>query len=285
MPLDAEDRSRLTQPRLASAATILRRGLVLWGWGHVTLGDRRGWVLALLQPIFIVALVLVALQLIDGTRWLVVFIPLAVLLVVWLGQALHAYQRALRLGAAPGGEAQVALFVPLAVTLVTLYWLLGGSLGSPAATVEQYALDWMSMRADAAAPLFVGQTDPASLAATWRSETAYLQSRVERAASEYGPGSGLHPESPFDNLRFGPPIEERAGFAQVTIDIVRQQEVQTTILGLIPTASQETVTVESAGVISLQVVPQDAPEWLPVGRLSSSAWLIEDVSIGDSSAP
>jgi hypothetical protein len=254
--------------------------LLLWGWGHLALGDRRGWVLAMLEPIFIVALLLLAAQLIDGTLWLLVFVPLAALLVIWLAQALHAYQRALRLGAAAGGEAQVAFFVPLAVSLLTLYWLVGGSHGSPAATVEEYALDWMSMRPADAAQLFVDQRDPAALTAIWQAETAFLQSRVQRAEAEYGADSGLHPDSPFDNLRFGQPTQERDGSAQVTIDIVRQQEVQTTILGFIPTASQETVTVERAGVISLRLITQPGPQWLPIGRLDSSAWLIESVSLG-----
>ena len=258
---------------------------MVWGWGHLALGDRRGWLLALLEPLFIAALFLIAVQLIDGTTWLVVFAPLAVLLTVWLAQALSAYQLAVRMGAASGGEAQVSLFVPVAVTLLTLYWLLGGSHGSPAATVEEYALDWMAMRPADAAQLFVSRPTPADLDATWLAETSFLQSRVEQAAAEYGPGSGLQPESPFDNLRFGEPTEERAGLAQVAIDVVRQQEVQTTILGFIPTASQETVTVERAGVITLRLVPQPAPDWLAFGRLDSSAWLIESVSIGGLATP
>ncbi len=258
---------------------------MVWGWGHLALGDRRGWALALLEPLFIAGLLLVVVQLIDGTQWLIVFVPLTVLLVVWLGQALHAYQRALRLGGAAGGEAQVALFFPVAVTLLTVYWLVGGSHGSPAATVEQYALDWMSMRPADAVQLFVSQPDPSALGATWQAEMAFLRSRVGQAADEYGPASGLHPDSPFDNLRFGEPVEEQPGFAQVTVDIVRQEEVQTTVLGFIPTASQETVSVERAGVISLRLVPQPGLQWLPIGQLASSSWLIENVALNGPDAP
>lgn len=267
------------------AAAVLRRSLIVWGWGHVALGDRRGWALAILEPLFMAGLLLVAVQLIDGTQWLIVFAPLVILLAVWLGQALHAYQRALRLGAAAGGEAQVALFLPLAVTLLTVYWLVGGSFGSPAATVGRYALDWMSARPADAAQLFVSRPDPSALGATWQAEMDFLRSRVGQAADEYGPASGLHPDSPFDNLRFGEPVEQQLGLAQVTIDIVRQEEVQTTILGFIPTASQETVAVERAGVISLRLVPQPSVGWLPVGHLASSSWLIENVSLSGPNAP
>ena len=37
------------------------------------LGDRRGWLLLIAQPIAIVAVAVLAATLIDGTRWLVVF--------------------------------------------------------------------------------------------------------------------------------------------------------------------------------------------------------------------
>jgi len=30
------------------AAGVLRRSLLIWGWGHIALGDRRGWLLVLL---------------------------------------------------------------------------------------------------------------------------------------------------------------------------------------------------------------------------------------------
>jgi hypothetical protein len=263
----------------------MRRSLVLWGWGNLALGDRRGWALMILEPFFIAGLLLVGVQLTDGTQWLIVFVPLVALLVVWLGQAIYAYQRALRLGAAAGGEAQVALFLPVAVTLLTIYWLVGGSFGSPAATVERYALDWMSMRPADAVQLFVSPPDPSGLGATWQAEMAFLRTRIGQAADEYGPGSGLHPDSPFDNLRFGEPVEEQPGLAQVTIDIVRQEEVQTTILGFIPTASEETVSVERAGVVSLRLVPQPGLEWLPIGRLASSSWLIDSISLNGSDAP
>jgi hypothetical protein len=279
-PLDADRTPPLTDQTRPSAAAVLRRSLLVWGWGLAALGNRRGWALAVLQVCLVAVLLVVALQLIDGTSWLVVLVPLAVLLVAWLGQALDAYQRALRSGAAEGGEVQVVLFVPLAVTLLTVYWLLGGSHGSPSATTEQYALDWMSMRSADATQLFVGRPDAARLATTWQTETAFLEGRVAAAAEEYGPASGLHAETPFDNLRFGTPTMEGPDSAQVTIDIVRQEEVQTTILGFIPTASQETVTVERAGVISLRLVPVAAPDWLGIGGIDSSQWLIESVSMG-----
>ena len=53
------------------------------------------------------------------------------------------------------------------------------------------------------------------------------------------------------------------------------------ILGIVPTASQETVLVERAGTITLALVEQPVVTSLPFGRLPSSAWRIESVAIGE----
>ena len=66
----------------------------------------------------------------------------------------------------------------------------------------------------------------------------------------------------------------------MTIDIVRRQRVETMILGIVPTAGQETVVVERAGTLSLALVEEPPVAWLPVARLPSFAWRIESVSIG-----
>lgn len=252
----------------------------MWGLGHLAIGDRRGWVLMLLQPLSIAAVLLMAVQLIDGTRWLIVLPPLAALLVVWLGQAIHAHQRAIELGARPGGELQAALFLPLAVAVLTAFWLLGGRHGSPAATLEGYVVAWMSGRADTASNLYVTPVAPADLGAVWTGQSAYLTARVAQLAAQFGPASGLDPARPFDNLRFRDPVATGLGRQRVDVDIVRRQRVETMILGIVPTAGQETVVVERAGTITLLLVQQPVMVWLPFGRLPSFAWKVERVSIG-----
>jgi hypothetical protein len=256
---------------------VLRRSLLWWGLGHLALGDRRGWLLAVLEPFAVGALLLIAVQLIDGTRWLLVFPPLAAVLVVWMAQAVHAHRCALRLGARPGGEVQIALLIPLGVALLTAYWLIGGRHGSPSATVEEYVVAWMSGQPAAAAPLFAQPPAEAELTANWRAQSDYLVARISRAAATYGPASGLDPDSLFDNLRFDDPVTAADGSVQVVVDIVRRQRVETTLLGFVPTASQETVLVEQAGTILLRLQPRPAPDWLPVGWLDSSAWRIDEI--------
>jgi hypothetical protein len=231
----------------------------------------------------IVALAIATLQLIDGTRWLVIFPPLALLLVAWAAQAVHAYRRAIELGAESGGEIQAALFLPFAAVVITMFWLAGGRHASPTATVEGYVVAWISDRTEVAANMYVTPPSTADLEAAWAVQSAYLKDRVTTLANQYGPTSGLDPSQPLDNLRFSDPVSTGNGLETVNVDIVRLQSVETMVLGFIPTASQETVVVEPAGAITVTLVDQPPPAWLPTARLSSSAWLIENVEVGASS--
>jgi hypothetical protein len=233
-----------------------------------------------MQPLSIAVLFIAAIQLIDGTRWLVIFPPLAVLLVAWLGQALHAYRRAVALGARAGGEMQVALFLPLAVALLTVYWLIGGRHGSPSATLESYVVAWMSNRVDNATGLYLQSPSADSVNQSWASHSSYLTRRITELAAQFGTASGLDPAQPFDSLRFAEPTASGAGRQVVAVDIVRRQRVETMVLGIVPTAGQETVVVERAGTVNLALVEEPPAAWLPVAPLPSFVWRIESVSIG-----
>lgn len=266
--------------RLPPAASILRRALLLWGLGHLSLGDRRGWVLLVLQPLAIAAAVVAALVLLDGTRWIAVLPAIALVLVIWIGQAVHAHKRAIALGAAPGGELQIAWLLPLVVAAVTTFWLLGGHHGSADATLREYVDAWRSGRAPAAAQLFIQPVDAADLSATWLVQTNFLEQQIAGAADLYGPTSGLDPAVPFAGLRFSQlAADEEAGTAVVAVDIVRNQRIETTLFGIIPTASQVTLPVARAGTIELRAVPAPGPDWLPVPLQAGSVWLVERVML------
>jgi hypothetical protein len=240
------------------------------------LGDRRGWLLLILQPIATIAVAVLAVALIDGTRWLIVFPPLLLLMVFWVGQAIDAYQRALKMGAEPGGEIAIVLMLPIGLTLLTLFWLLGGRHGSAPATAQQYIEAWMRNKPEAAAPLFVTPTTPDALAARWAAENQVLAAHIAQARATYGADSGLDPDHPFDSLRYGDPVTSGDGRVSMVVELVRNENVRTTVLGVIPTAGNQEVVVESDMTIWLEQ-QQSQPSWLPFDGLDSYAWKISGV--------
>lgn len=249
------------------AAGVLRRSLLIWGWGHIALGDRRGWLLFLLQPVAIAGVLFAAWQLIDGTRWLAAFLPLVALLVFWVGQGVHAHRRALALGAAPGGDLQLAWFLPVVLTVVSAFWLVGGRHGSPASAVEAYMTAWRSDRPDVAAALYgAGTADATEVTDLWTQEKARLASEIAQARATYGPESGLDPARPFNSLRV---TQSAPGY--FIVELVRSESYETTILGFIPTAGQRTVVV--ATLLSIAVVEEPVRGYLP-----SSVWRIDQVT-------
>ncbi len=249
------------------AAGILRRSLLIWGWGHIALGDRRGWLLLLLQPVALAGLAFAAWQLIDGTRWLAVFLPLVALIVFWIGQAVHAHRRAVALGATPGGELQLAFVLPVVLAVVSAFWLVGGRHGSPASAVEAYMAAWEAGRPDVAVGLYGDGVDqPSELSAFWEELRSKLTAAVSSGRATYGPTSGLDPERPFRSLRV-----IQTGTASFTVELVRSESYQTTLLGFIPTAGQRTVVVEP--VLSINVIEQPGAG----GWIQTSTWRIASV--------
>ncbi len=247
------------------------------------LGDRRGWLLLALQVVAVIGVGLLAAVLIDGTRWLIVFPPLALLVVIWIGQAISAYHLALRRGGSRGGELSITLLLPLGVGLLTLFWLFGGRHGSPSATLEAYISAWMNDRPDIAAALFTGSPSAAEVSAEWDTERGSIVGRIRDGQLVYGEESGLDPERPFDSLRF---TESASGVGvdgrlPMVVEIVRSRAVEATVLGFIPTASQETVVVEQAAVIWLTLEPEREPDWLPSLGAQSYAWKISSIEAVD----
>lgn len=254
---------------------------MLWGLGHLAIGDRRGLLLAIAHPLAVAGTIALAALLIDGTRWMLVLPAILVLLVFWLGQALNAHRAAVALGAKPGGELQVAAFLPLVVAVVSAFWLLGGQDGSPQTTLRRYVDAWEDGRPDGASGLFAQPMAPADVASRWALDASYLSTRVDAAARQYGPTSGIDPALPFNSLRFTEVPSSSTETARVSVEIVRRQRVETVLLGFIPTATQQTVVVEQLGTVSLRSIAAEPPAWLPV-RTGGRVWRIESV---DLSAP
>jgi hypothetical protein len=237
---------------------------------------RSGWLLLIAQPVAIAVVAILSVAFIDGTRWLVVFVPLILLFVVWIGQARDAYQRALRAGYAPGGEWAIVAVLPIMLTALTVFWLVGGRHGSPSATLQAYADAWIADRPDVAAQLFVAPRAPEDMDRRWDADRNAVVERITRARATYGPESGLDPGRPFDSLRFRE-VAATDGRVAMVGEIVRSRRVQTTLLGFIPTAGQETVVVEPDVTVWLSLQPQTAPDWLAILPVDSFVWKIETI--------
>ena len=208
---------------------------------------------------------IVAWQLIDTTLWLVVFVPLVAIVVFWVAQAVYAYRRALALGGAPGGEPQLALFLPLVLAVFTGFWLVGGRHASPASTVEAYMEAWESNRPDLALVLFAGTEQSSDLTTFWATLKNELSNRVASAEATYGPTSGLDEQRPFSSLRV-----TQSDSTTFSVEIVRSETFQTNLLGIIQTSGQRTVVV--AQLLSLTLVEEPVAGWLP-----SSVWRIDNL--------
>jgi hypothetical protein len=246
------------------------------------LGDRRGWLLLIAQPVAILAVAVLAIGLLDGTRWLVVFPPLLALLVFWVAQAVDAHQRALKMGARPGGEISIVVLLPVALVLITLFWLLGGRHGSASATLQQYIEAWLRDKPAAAAELFATPHTADEISELWAAQEQALAIRIGGAYGTYGDASGLDPARPFDSLRFRDPVEAGDGRVSMVVELVRNERVQSTVLGIVPTAGQREVVVEREMTIWLEQQEQQPPSWLPFDGFDSMSWKIS--SIDDSTS-
>ncbi len=276
---DALER-RLTDRPIRSAGAILRRALLVWGLGHLALGDRRGWVLIALQVLSVGGFLLLAGALIDGSRWILLLPLLLLVILAWVAQAVHAHHEAIRRGASPGGELHVFWMLPAVVVGVTGFWLIGGPHSSPEAALREYVESWRWSRPAAAAAMFREPLGADTLTGAWATHDAHLTERVRDAFARFGPSSGLDSRRPFNALRFVEATELRtADSAVFAVQITRRQRIETTLFGLLPTASQETVVVEEVGRVEVRAHAVPRPAWLPEGPLGSSTWLIESVEM------
>jgi hypothetical protein len=104
-----------------------------------------------------------------------------------------------------------------------------------------------------------------------------LNDHITAAYATYGDESGLDPDHPFDNLRFRDPVSSGDGRVSMVVELVRNERVATTVLGVIPTAGQQEVTIERDMTIWLEQQPDTPPPWLPFSGLESYSWKISSI--------
>ena len=281
----------LPPPALITPRGALRRSLVVWGWGQVATGDRRGWALAAIEVAAVAALAIVGLPLASGTAATLLLLAGCAFGAAWVAVALHAYRRAIRrritfgLAGADGGAIDLLWLAPVLIAASTAFWFAGGSGATPDAALSRYVAAWRHDRPADAVGLFAAAPGSvagsaaapgsAALEAIWRAQDAQLVTQLTRLAASLGTDSGLDPSAPFDAVRFelqsGSPAAET-----VTMEIVRHETVPDTFLGIFPTTSDQVVTVASVGTVRLTLV--DVPPPWP-GAPTTSTWRIAGLNV------
>jgi len=255
---------------------VMARSLIVWGWGHQSLGNRRGGLLFVLEIVWL-AVLAAALPLVRTDRWILVFGLLSGFLLVWALQAVAAQRAAVRRSGRSTGAALLVALVPIAIVAQTAFWLVGGSTASPSATFERYVTAWETGHPENATALFVTPRDAASLSAAWTSDDRAVLEGVEAVVAS-NPTWDMDERHPFANLRFvdhDDSVAESGDRVVLDIEIVRLATVPTSFFGLFPATRSETQAVATIGQAVLVRRPANA---LPV--VAASVWLIESVTLG-----
>jgi hypothetical protein len=272
--------SDLPPPRLASPRGALRRSLILWGWGQIAAGGRRGWLGPPLQVGALAGLLAFGPAAARGTNAPLVFLAGALVLGLWVAIPFHAHRVASRRRAAldlPSGQTgglDLLWLAPVAVVLSTAFWTGTGRLGDPGVVLADYVGDWRAGRvADAAGRFVATPGEGAALADAWGRQLANLRNDLVRLSAVSGPGSGIDPEQPLETVRWSLQPAEDPGTVLVDIEVVRRETVRSQVFGWLPSTSQRLVTLERLGTAELRLI--DLP-----GTLGGQGWRIVRVEVG-----
>jgi len=250
-----------------------------WGMGHLTLGDRRGWSLLLLQVAWLVSLIASALAWLGSDRWLLVFGLASGYLAVWSLQAVHAYRRAVQAGAPAEGATRILLIAPISVVIITLIFLIGGRVSTPGATFERYVHAWTTGDAATAASLFAEPVSEDELVHAWRIDGERLAARLADTVGSGPVGTTLPgSELSLGSIRFEYPPDAFSDPLRTNVDllIVEDVRIRSTVLGIFPATVQETRVVARAGRATLRREAVGPP--LPL-LPAAGVWRIERIEI------
>ncbi len=158
--------------------TVLRRALVAWGLGHLSIGRRGAGAALLVSEIAGVALVWwLTTSLATTSAYLVPFLAGVAFIVAWAWQAVAAYQAAhvLRIARPPTPERSPAAAIGwLSLPLLLWgsgFWLIGPHVSTPAAVLDRFITEWAA----------------GDLGAEWPRS---VRSAAERAEERLGSGPG-----------------------------------------------------------------------------------------------
>jgi hypothetical protein len=254
--------------------------LIVWGWGQVAAGDRRGWILPIVQLALVAVLLAIGPGAAQGTNAWLVFLAAAVVFALWAAIPVHAYRRAVQRHAALDvplgrtGGLDLLWLAPIAVVFSTVFWSVAARTADPGTVLADYAADWRAGRAETAVGRFeMPPSDPSGVRDAWTAQLAKLRNDLVRLAAVSGPGSGIDPEDPLASIHWAARDDGEPGTYIVDIEVVRRETIRGQLLGLVPSTSQRLVPLEKLGVAELRLV--DLP-----GPLAGNGWRIVRVEVG-----
>ncbi|HET7026869.1 MAG TPA: hypothetical protein VFI28_04185 [Candidatus Limnocylindrales bacterium] len=279
----------LPVPRPISPRGAIRRSLLVWGWGELATGGRRGFLLVVAEIAAVVTFVFVLAPYSAGSAAGLVFLGGGAFVAVWAAQALHAERRAAR-GIAPshdpvghGAAIELLWLAPIVVAGATAFWTMSGPSASPESVLAAYVDSWRAGDVADASGLFAVVPDRASLAASWARQSARLSNETIRASAQAGPNGGIDPEDPWASLRWAPSTGASPsstlgldGRPVVAATIVRHDTVRDSFLGLVPTTSQRLAVVEDLGTVRLRTVDLPGPF---AGAPPVVVWRIDELDL------
>lgn len=244
--------------RVVTAGGALRRSLLIWGWGQLAAGDRRGWLGPPTQTVAVAGLVAVA-PLAGGTAAPIVFVLAAALVTGWAAIGVHAWHRAAHrraaLGVDPGGGAGALLWLaPLVLTAGAGLWVAGGSGADPALALDGYLGDWHAGRAEAASARFADPPPATVVLAAWERQSGAVRNAVVRIVAAE-PAVAADPNRLLDGLRWVDLGTTADGGRQLALEAARQERIDNELFGFLPTTSQRLAAVERIGTAELRAVP------------------------------
>ena len=251
---------------------------MVWGWGQVAAGDRRGWILPIVQLGAVAALVFLGSSAAFGTNAPFVFLAASIVLALWALIPVHAHRvaalrrAALDLPAGATGGFDLLWLSPLIVAFSTVFWSSAGRLGDPGLVLSDYVADWRAGSVDVASRRFSTPPADSAVADAWEAQLANLRNDLVRLAAVSGTSSGIVPEDPFGSVRWTPRDDAEPGTFTADVEVVRRESVRSQLFGLLPSTSQRLVTLEKLG--SAELVLVDLP-----GQMGGQGWRIVRVEI------
>jgi hypothetical protein len=260
--------------------------MLLWGWGQIASGDRRGWLGPPAQAGLLAGMVWVTPQLAPGTGVGILFLLGTLLLAAWAAVPMHAYRQAAGRQAAvgrampgvpgPGSGIALLLLAPAAIVASSLFWSFSGRSAEPAAVLDWYVTAWQEGRAADATVHLRPAPSTEDLLEVWERQETALRNELVRLAAQEGPGAGIDPGEPLGTVRWVDAGATSGGGRLVLIEVARRETVRGLFLGFLPASTQSLVTLAGLGQVELQREPIEGP--LPPGPWAE-AWRITGIEV------